>query len=64
MVPICNQCHKSIKGDMRHRMTLYANRIFCDIECVDAYNEDQQRILGSEQPLPNPAFGYVGVYDE
>lgn len=45
-------------------MVIYANRVFCCIECKEDYVEVQKRILGSEQPLPSPAFGYVGVFDE
>lgn len=59
MVPICNQCQRVIKGSMRHRMVLYANRIHCDMECVEAYQMSLDRIMGSEAPLPG--FGYISI---
>jgi hypothetical protein len=58
----CYQCRKKVIN--RHRMVIYSNRVFCCIECKEDYAENQRRLLRSELPLPSPAFGYIGVFDE
>lgn len=56
---VCNQCQTVIRGMGRHRMMMYANRLFCDGSCLDAYQMSLDRILASEAPLPG--FGYVSI---
>jgi hypothetical protein len=57
---VCSQCQRTIRDN--NRTVIYANRIFCDITCVETYQDTQKRVLHCEEP--SPGFGYTPpIYD-
>jgi hypothetical protein len=63
MLVSCHHCGNTIRATLsgRARMVMKYEFPFCNIECLEEYEEDERRLRVSQAPLP---FDYVGANDE
>lgn len=63
MLISCHHCENVIRSSLsgRARMVMKYDFPFCNIECLEEYEEDDRRVKESQLPLP---FDNVGSHDE